>query len=58
MPFIGQFQPLTSLTMDERNRIRSQCRPHGESYLTESCESLEGSNSIGTPEKQNPLRCY
>ena len=47
VPFIGQFQPLTSLTPGGRNRVQSQCRPHGEFSLPESCVALHGSTSIG-----------
>jgi hypothetical protein len=48
VPFIGQFWPLTSLTPGGRNRVRSQCRPHREFCLPESCVALHGSTSIGT----------
>jgi hypothetical protein len=45
VPFIGQLRPLTSLTPDGRNRVRSQCRPHGEFCLPGSCAVLHGSTS-------------
>ena len=45
VPFIGQFQPLTSLTPGGRNRVRSQYRPHGEFCLPGSCAVLHGSTS-------------
>ena len=48
VPFIGQFWPLTSLTPGGRNRVRFQCRPHGEFCLPGSCVALHGSTSIGS----------
>jgi hypothetical protein len=36
MPCTGQFQPLTSLTPDGRNRVWPQYRPHGEFCLAGS----------------------
>ena len=45
VPFTGQFQPLTSLTQDGRNRVRSECRPLGEFCLSGSCAVLHGSTS-------------
>ncbi len=45
VPFTGQFQPLTSLTPDGRNRVRSQYRHHGEFCLSRSCAVLHGSTS-------------
>jgi hypothetical protein len=48
VPFIGQIWPLTSLTPGGRNRVRSQCRPHGEFCLPGSCGALHGSTSIGS----------
>ena len=48
VPFIGQLWPLTSLTLDGRNRVRPQCRPHGEFCLPESCGVLHGSTSTGS----------
>jgi putative DNA primase/helicase len=48
VPFIGQFWPLTSLTPGGRNRVQSQCRPHGEFCLPWSCGALHGSTSIGS----------
>ena len=47
VPFIGQRWPLTSLTPDGRNRVRFQCRPHGEFCLPRSCVALHGCTSIG-----------
>jgi len=48
VPFIGQIWPLTSLTPGGRNRVQSQCRPHGEFCLPGSCGALHGSTSIGS----------
>jgi hypothetical protein len=45
MPFTGQFQPLTSLTPDGRNRVWTQYRPHGEFSLSGSCAVLHCSTS-------------
>ena len=48
VPFTGQPGPLTSLTLDGRNRVRPQCRPHGEFCLLKSCEVLHGRTSRGS----------
>lgn len=45
MAFIGQLGPLTSLTPGERNKVYSQCRPHGEFFLPGSCLVLHGHTS-------------
>ena len=40
VPFTGQLWPLKSLTPCDRNKIRSQCRSHGELCLPASCGAL------------------
>ena len=47
VPFTGQFRPLTSLTPGGRNRVQSDCRPHGEFYLPRSYVALHGNTSTG-----------
>jgi len=48
VPFTGQFWTLTSLTLGGRNRVRPQCRPHGEFCLPVRCGALHGSTSTGS----------
>jgi len=43
--FIGQIRPLTSLTPGGKNRVWSQCRPHGEFCLPVRCAVLHGHTS-------------
>ena len=43
--FIGQLQPLASLTPGRRKRIQSQCRPHWEFCLPVNFAGLYGSTS-------------
>ena len=47
VPFIGQFWALKSSTPGGRNRVWSQCRRHGESFLPVRCGVLHGSTSTG-----------
>ena len=47
VPFTGQFRPLTSLTPGGRNRVQSDCRPHGEFCLPRSYVALHGNTSTG-----------
>jgi len=45
MAFIGQIRPLTSLTPGGKDRVWSQCRPHGEFCLPMRCVVLHGRTS-------------
>ena len=45
MAFIGQIRPLTSLTPGGKDRVWSQCRPHGEFCLPMRCAVLHGRTS-------------
>ncbi|MFN9624240.1 MAG: toll/interleukin-1 receptor domain-containing protein, partial [Cyanobacteriota bacterium] len=43
VPFTGQFRPLTSLTLDGKDRVRFHYRPHWEFCPPVSCAALHGS---------------